>query len=314
MIKIRKIATLLFCVVSIVLTAQDEKISLWGKDVPNQQRTDEREKLVSANIIRISNVQNPLIEVYLPSKSNANGQAMLIFPGGGYGILAYDWEGTDVAKVLNAKGIAGIVVKYRLPNSKSIKVKHLAPLQDAQRAMRLVRANAEKWNIDKNQIGVIGFSAGGHLTSTIGTHYMDEVYQKRDSVDNLSARPDFMALIYPVITFLNEKVMHKGSRNNLLGDLKDNVELNKHFSNELHVTKETPPAFLVHAQDDRGVPVENSLLFYKALRKENVPVEIHLYPKGGHGFSLAIKNKHLSTWTTRLTDWVLLQKDKKSEK
>lgn len=298
---------------NVCFSAQEVKISLWGKDVPNQKKTRNKEKVDSANIVRISNVQNPMIDVYLPSKSNANGQAMLIFPGGGYGILAYDWEGTDIAKVLNAKGIAGIVVKYRLPNSKSIKIKHLAPLQDAQRAIRLVRANAAKWNIKNDQIGVIGFSAGGHLASNIGTHYNDEVYQKRDSADYLPARPDFMALIYPVITFVNENVMHKGSRNNLLGDFKDDAKLNEYFSNELQVTKDTPPTFLLHAQDDRGVPVENSLLFYEALQKVDVRAEMHLYPKGGHGFSLAAKNKYLSTWTTRLTDWVLLQKSKKKD-
>lgn len=309
----KKAITLIFFVVNVCLSAQEVRISLWDKDVPNQKKSRDKEKIDSTNIVRISNVQYPMIDVYLPSKSNANGQAMLIFPGGGYGILAYDWEGSDIAKVLNAKGIAGIVVKYRLPNSKSIKTKHLAPLQDAQRAMRLVRANAAKWNIKNDQIGVIGFSAGGHLASTIGTHYNDEVYQKRDSTDDLSARPDFMALIYPVITFTNQEVVHKGSRNNLLGDLKDDTKLNAYFSNELHVTKETPPVFLLHAQDDLGVPVENSLLFYKALQKVNVLAEMHLYPKGGHGFSLAAKNKHLSTWATRLTDWILTQKDKEED-
>lgn len=309
----KRIIASFFLIAAMNVTAQNEKIALWGNEVPNQKKSSEKENAIDNNVRFITNVQEPLIDVYLPAKGNANGQAMLIFPGGGYGGLAYNWEGIDIAKVLNAKGIAGIVVKYRLPNSKSIIKSHLAPIQDAQRAMRLVRANAEKWNIKNNQIGVIGFSAGGHLTSTIGTHYNDEVYKKRDSADHLSARPDFMALIYPVITFTNDKVMHKGSRNSLLGDLKDDVELNKHFSNELHVTKDTPPAFLVHAQDDWGVPVENSILFYNALRKAKVPAEMHLYPKGGHGFSLAIKNKHLSTWTTRLTDWVLLQKDKKVE-
>ncbi|MCK0156893.1 alpha/beta hydrolase [Cellulophaga sp. F20128] len=284
--------------------AQNEIIPLWQGLVPNQKITKEVEQIVTKDIVIVSNVQKPTIEVYLPSKNNANGQAVLVFPGGGYGILAYDWEGTDIAKYLNSKGIAGIVVKYRLPNSKSLTERHTAPLQDAQRAMRLVRSNATKWNIDADKIGIIGFSAGGHLASTLGTHYKDTIYKSTDEIDKFSARPDFMALLYPVITFTDTVDMHKGSRNNLLGDLASNEKLNTYFSNELQVTEDTPPTFLVHATDDKAVPVENSLLFYKALKAKNVPVAMHIYPKGGHGFSLALRNKHLSLWSSQLTDWM----------
>lgn len=283
--------------------AQDTIIPLWPKDkIPNRIESDEQEEHVSEDILRISKVQEPTIEVYLPAKKNANGQAMLIFPGGGYQILAYDWEGTDIAKFLNGKGIAGIVVKYRLPSSVSQKDKHLVPLIDAQRAIRLVRSKAEYFNIDKNKIGAIGFSAGGHLVSTLGTHYNDKVYEAVDELDGLSARPDFMALGYPVVSF-KQMMTHKGSRKNLSGK-KSEPSIIEYFSNEEHVTADTPPTFLVHAADDPGVPVENSLAFFRALKDKGVPATMHIYPTGGHGFSLARDNKHLRGWTERLFEWM----------
>lgn len=281
--------------------AQDTIINLWPNTIPNQVKSNEKEVHDKTDILRISNVQDPSIDVYLPSKKNANGKAMLIFPGGGYGILAYHWEGTDIAKLLNAKGIAGIVVKYRLPNSKTLNNQYDVPLQDAQRAMRIVRSHATEWNIKENKIGIIGFSAGGSLASTLGTHYDDEVYQKQDSLDDLSARPDFMALIYPVIS-MTEGVTHQGSKDNLLGK-NPSQELVDRFSNELHVTEDTPPTFLVHAEDDTAVPVENSLIFYKALRDKKVPASMHLYPTGGHGFSLALKENYLGDWPRQLILW-----------
>lgn len=283
--------------------AQDTIMPLWPKDkIPNRIESDEQEEHVSEDILRISKVQEPTIEVYLPAKKNANGQAMLIFPGGGYQILAYDWEGTDIAKFLNGKGIAGIVVKYRLPSSVSQKDKHLVPLIDAQRAIRLVRSRAEYFNIDKNKIGAIGFSAGGHLVSTLGTHYNDKVYEAVDELDGLSARPDFMALGYPVVSF-KQMMTHKGSRKNLSGE-KSEPSIIEYFSNEEHVTADTPPTFLVHAADDPGVPVENSLAFFRTLKDKGVPATMHIYPTGGHGFSLARDNKHLRGWTERLFEWM----------
>ena len=179
---------------SMTTYAQNTVLPLWPNNIPNSIKTDEKEEVVSADIVTIAKVQVPQIEVYLPAKKIATGQAVLIFPGGGYGILAYDWEGTDFAKFLNAKGIAGIVVKYRLPSLKSQTEIHKVPLQDAQRAIRTVRSKASEWNIDPTNIGIIGFSAGGHLASTLGTHYNDEVYPKKGAIDNLSARPDFMTL------------------------------------------------------------------------------------------------------------------------
>ena len=283
--------------------AQNTLIPLWPKDrIPNRIESNEKEVQEVDGIIRISKVQEPSIEVFLPSKSNATGKAMLIFPGGGYHILAYDWEGTDIAKFLNGKGIAGIVVKYRLPTSESLKNKHNVPLIDAQRAIRLVRSRAAEWNINPSEIGIMGFSAGGHLASTLGTHFNEEVYVSIDDVDKLSARPDFMALIYPVITF-TQSSKHQGSETALIGENPD-VALKEYFSNELHVSSDTPPTFLVHASDDKGVPVENSLLFYKALNDKGVSVTLHIYPKGGHGFSLARKDAHLRGWTERLFGWM----------
>lgn len=282
--------------------AQETIIPLWPKDkIPNRIESDEQEEHISEDILRISRVQEPTIEVYLPAKKNATGKAMLIFPGGGYGILAYDWEGTDIAKFLNGKGIAGIVVKYRLPSDKSQTEKWNVPLIDAQRALRLVRSKAEDFNIETDKIGIIGFSAGGHLASTLGTHFDEKVYDPVDEADKQSARPDFMALIYPVITF-TKSTKHSGSQKNLLGE-NPKQEMLTHFSNELQVTAETPPTFLVHATDDGGVPVENSLLFFQAVKDKNVSATMHIYPKGGHGFSLARKDPHLRGWTERLFEW-----------
>tara|TARA_R110000868_G_scaffold212709_2_gene462611 strand:+ start:2980 stop:3897 length:918 start_codon:yes stop_codon:yes gene_type:complete len=294
-----------FCVLFLtvfVLTAQDTIMPLWNKKIPNYKKTKEKELKTKSEILIISYVQEPTIEVYLPTKANANGKAMLIFPGGAYHVLAYDWEGTDIAKFLNSKGIAGIVVKYRLPNSKSLTNQYNVPLQDAQRAMRLTRANAEKWNIASDKIGIIGFSAGGHLASTLGTHFDEKVYEPQEDIDALSARPDFMALIYPVIT-LQDNFTHEGSKDALLGD-NPSEEMVKHFSNELQVKENTPPTILVHATDDNAVPVENSLLFYSALKEKNIPATLFVYPNGGHGFSLGLKNEFLKDWTNQLSNWL----------
>ncbi|MFC4220547.1 alpha/beta hydrolase [Flagellimonas marina] len=285
------------------LSAQDTIMPLWSKKIPNQEPSNEKEKIETERFKWISNVQEPTIEVYLPTKSNANGQAVVIFPGGGYYGLAYDWEGIDMAKALNSRGVAGIVVKYRLPLSKSIvKEKEVVPLQDAQRAIRLVRSKAAEWNISEEKIGIMGFSAGGHLASTLGTHYEDDVYEKQDEADDVSARPNFMALIYPVIS-MEKSTTHTGSRGALLGD-NPSDEMSDRFSANKNVTKDTPPTFLLHAQDDEGVPVENSILMFSALKKENVPVTMHIYPKGGHGFSLALQDKRLNNWMTLLYEWL----------
>ncbi|WP_149276952.1 alpha/beta hydrolase [Pareuzebyella sediminis] len=297
-----KLALILTFVTSLNMFSQDTIMPLWpeGK-IPNHIISNESEVHERNGILRVSNVQEPTIEVYLPAKSNATGEAMLIFPGGGYGILAYDWEGTDIAKFLNGKGIAGIVVKYRLPSEVSQTEKHNVPLMDAQRAIRMVRGKAPEFNIRPDKIGIIGFSAGGHLASTLGTHFADKVYEPVDEIDGLTARPDFMALGYPVISF--GKFTHNGSKTNLIGKNPDD-QMVAHFSNEKQVNQNTPPTFLVHATDDEVVPVENSLLFYTALKEKGVSATMHVYPKGGHGFSLARADHHLRGWTERLFEWI----------
>ena len=288
---------------SLILNAQQYRLPLWpqGK-VPNFQKTAEVEKWDSTDIVRVSLVQDPDILVFLPAKKNSTGQAVVICPGGGYGILAYDWEGTDVAKWLNSKGVAAIVLKYRLPNSKSNIVPHKTPLLDAQRAIRMVRAYGTRWNIKKDKVGIMGFSAGGHLASTAATHFNNGNVNAQDSIEKISSRPDFAMLIYPVIK-MSVPSVHSGSRNSLLG-ANPSEELINYYSNDLQVTKETPPTFLVHATDDTGVPVENSLAFYLALKTHQVPAEMHLYPYGGHGFGLAVGKGYLETWTDRCVDWL----------
>lgn len=285
-----------------LVNGQDTIMPLWpeGK-IPNSIASDEREKRIINGIMRVSGVQEPVIEVYLPSRSNATGEAMLIFPGGGYGILAYDWEGTDIAKFLNGKGMAGIVVKYRLPSDTSQKNKHEVPLIDAQRAIRLVRKHAARFNLDAQRIGILGFSAGGHLAATLGTRFGDTVYAPLDDVDKESARPDFMALGYPVITFGSQT--HQGSKKNLIG--KDpSQKMVALYSNEKNVTPQTPPTFLFHAGDDEAVPVENSLVFYAALQDKGVAATLFVYPKGGHGFSLALKDPFLKGWSDQMVQWI----------
>jgi len=296
------ILLVIFVFLALCGKTQNLTMPLWEDDIPNYEPSDETEQADTNGIVRISKVQKPDMAVYLPSKSNATGQAVVICPGGGYSILAYDWEGTDVAKWLNSKGIAGIVLKYRLPGSKSNIVRHKSPLLDAQRALRLTRYHAEEWNINPDKIGVMGFSAGGHLASTLGTHFDEVKSGIEDPVAMASSRPDFMILVYPVISF-DPKFGHIGSRNNLLGKNPDQ-ELIDRFSNEKQVTADTPPTFLIHAGDDGGVPVENSLMFYKALQEHDVPAEMHIFPEGGHGFGLALENEHLHTWTDLCIDWM----------
>lgn len=296
------ILTLIFLLMVTLAQAQNHTLPLWEGTPPLQKNTDLKEDVRQEGIIRIANVQIPTIEVYLPAKQIATGRAVVIFPGGGYGILAYDWEGMDFAKWLNSQGIAGIVVKYRLPVSTSLTDPKEVPLMDAQRAMRLVRENAAAWSIDPSKVGVMGFSAGGHLASTVSTQYKHEVNRPKDAIDALSARPDFSILVYPVISF-RDAAVHSGSRKNLIGDNAP-TELIDRFSGELNVNAETPPTFLVHAQDDTGVPIENSLLYYRALHKHGVPAALHIYPSGSHGFAFGLGKGSVETWRDVLLSWI----------
>ena len=294
---------LLFILITLKGYSQSEIIKLWDV-IPNHVKTNEVEIYPERSILWIELVQVPTLEVFLPVKNFATGQAVVICPGGGYKGLSYDWEGTEIAKWYNTKGIAAFVLKSRLPGSKSIKVAHEAPLQDAQRAMRIVRKNAEKWNINPDKIGIMGFSAGGHLACTLGTQFDSPNNFKETDLDTISAKPNFMVLLYPVVT-MKDDFTHKGSQRNLLGE-NPSVALKEKYSNELHVTAKTPPTFLLHSGDDKAVPVENTLQFYAALRKNNIPAEMHIYPIGGHGYSLALGKGNLQKWTDQLYEWLLL--------
>ena len=238
----------------------------------------------------------PTLTPYFPSKEKATGAAIVVCPGGGYSHLA-DHEGRPVAEWLNTLGITAFVLKYRL----GPRYHHPAPLLDAARAIRTVRARATEWQLDPNRIGILGFSAGGHLASTAGTHFDAGQAGAAEPIERVSSRPDLMILIYPVITM--REFTHAGSRRMLLGD-NPPEELVKLLSNDEQVTKETPPAFLVHTADDPGVPVENSLRFAEALRRVRVPVEIHIYEHGPHGFGLGGKDPILSTWPQRCAEWL----------
>jgi len=298
----RLLLPLLLLIISQYLMAQDYKMKLYPGIPPGFKDNGGKEQVVSEDIIRISHVQTPDIAVYLPSKKMATGQAVIICPGGGYHILAYDYEGTDIARYLNSIGVAGIVLKYRLPVYGNCEVPHKTPLMDAQRAMRLVRSNAAKWNINPSKIGIMGFSAGGHLASTLGTHFDYGNKNSADSVERISCRPDFMILMYPVITF-TDPALHKGSREALLGKDAD-PELVKLYSNELQVKTDTPPAILFLADDDKAVPSENSILMYKALQAKGIPAELHIVSEGGHGYGLSTKNQHIGSWTYNLKLWL----------
>ncbi len=240
----------------------------------------------------------PELRLYLPSPERATGAGIVVCPGGGYGALATDHEGQQVATWLNSVGVAGFVLKYRL----GPRYHHPAPLEDAQRAIRYVRANAEKLGVAANRIGILGFSAGGHLASTAATHFDDGDPNSADPVSRAGSRPDFAVLCYPVIS-LQASYSHGGSRRNLLGDNPD-PNLVASLSNETQVTEKTPPVFLFHTTEDAGVPVENSLAFYEACRKFHVPAELHVYQIGPHGIGLSPGDPITGTWKERLRDWL----------
>jgi acetyl esterase/lipase len=239
----------------------------------------------------------PSLTIYLP-QSNGEHSGVVVCPGGGYGGLAVDHEGRQIAEWLNARGVAAFVLRYRL----GPRYHHPIELGDAQRALRFVRSHASDYGIASGKIGIWGFSAGGHLASTAGTHFDAGDANAADSLDRMSSRPDFMILAYPVISFTTPYT-HRGSMRNLLGDNPD-PKLAASLSNETQVTPQTPPAFLFHTNNDSGVPAENSVLFYLALRKAGVPAEMHIYERGEHGVGLALSDPVLSSWPGRLEAWM----------
>jgi acetyl esterase/lipase len=254
-------------------------IPLYPNEIPNATSTtvDEQVQVSGLDTLAYAQTSVPTLQVYLPKKSN--GTAVIIIPGGAYQFLAYKEEGTNIARYFNEQGVTAFVLKYRLPSDAIMKDKTIEPLQDAQQAMKFVRMNAADWHI--NKIGVIGFSAGGHLASTLGTHFKHNYIPNEEGV---SLRPDFMILVYPVIS-MKESLAHMGSRVNLLGT-SPSPEVVSLFSNEEQVTADTPPTYLTHTGDDGLVPVDNSIAFYQALVKNKVQAEMHLYAKGDHGFVL----------------------------
>jgi acetyl esterase/lipase len=282
--------------------SQNPVLKVWPMGVPGSIKSEAwTEKATEANGIpsRYEKVTDPTLTVFLPTAEKATGTAVLICPGGGYGVLAFDHEGYAIARWLNENGIAAYILKYRLPSDLIMKDKSVGPLQDTQEAIRIIRRNREHYKINPRKIGVIGFSAGGHLASSVSTHYSDKVYEVADTT---SARPDFSLLIYPVITF-NAAFTHAGSRNNLIGDKPSQVAID-HFSNELQINAKTPPAFLIHSSDDKVVPVKNSLVYYEALVKNNIQAEMHIFQKGGHGYGLSVGKGTQSSWPELCIKWL----------
>ncbi len=282
-------------------STQPTVIPLYAGAVPNSKPAENKEKteMRPGNIQWTMDVSIPTITRYDPPKELKNGASVVICPGGGYGGLADGHEGSQVAQKLNEIGVTAFVLKYRLPSDRIMIDPSIGPWEDAQQAIRLVRKNAAAWGLARNRVGIMGFSAGGHLAATAGVHFQEKA--DPNETDTTSVRPDFMALIYPVISF-KDNLGHIGSRDNLIGKdpKKDRIWF---FSNEDQVTFETPPTFIVHAADDFVVIVDNSITFYRACVRKVVPAEMHLYPKGGHGFGL-INPTTKDRWFDRLTNWL----------
>ncbi|MBO9594049.1 MAG: alpha/beta hydrolase [Niabella sp.] len=281
------------------MTNAQQEIPLYTT-VPNSIPAENLEKSVTGadGITRVSNVSEPSIAVYKAEGGSGKHPAVIICPGGGYSILAISHEGMDVARAFNDMGITAFVLKYRLPDDRIMTDKSIGPLQDAERAIQWVREHAAEYNVNPHKIGIMGFSAGGHLASTLSTHYMEAVIPNRGKT---ALRPDFSILIYPVISF-SDSLGHRGSRERLIGKTPTTAAIQK-YSNELRVNKKTPPAFLVHAKDDRTVPWQNSALYYEALLKNKVPARVFYYEKGGHGFGMRNKTSDVK-WMDVLKKWL----------
>jgi acetyl esterase/lipase len=275
------------CCSSPVLAAEPSVELLWPDGAPGAKGDAPGDK--------------PTLTIYLPERDKATGAAVVICPGGGYGHLATDHEGHQIARWLNSFGVAGFILQYRHRNS-GAGYGYPAPLQDAQRAVRTVRRCAKEWGVKPDRIGILGFSAGGHLASTVETHFNDEVYEPRDEIDEASARPDFGVLIYPVVS-MAEPYTHRGSVYNLLGRDASQEMLDK-MSGEKNVTSQTPPTFLIATWEDTAVPAENSIYFYLALRRAKVPAELHVFQKGPHGFGLGATIPGTNAWPDLCAKWM----------
>lgn len=287
-----------------ILNAQNPEFPLWGQEIPGSiinEAYKETPVIKDGTVIDISKVTIPTLKVFVPKKPN--GTSIVICPGGGYAYLAINKEGYKTAEWLTTLGITVFVLKYRLPHDLIMKDKTIGPLQDAQESIRYIRRNVAKWNLNPEKIGIMGFSAGGHLASTLSTRFKDEVYKVEDGI---SARPDFSILMYPVIS-MEDAITHKGSRTNLLGATPSTEMITK-FSNQNNIEATTPLTLLIHAVDDKPVPIENSIEYFTALKKNNVPVEMHFYQNGKHGFGLGNKGTSSQNWTKHCEDWLRLNK------
>ncbi|NOY95795.1 MAG: alpha/beta hydrolase [Chlorobi bacterium] len=282
-------------IMSVTAVAQDLTLKVWPDGAPDDNGMKLPEE--KYNGVRVRNVSEAEMYVYLPEKGINTGAAVVICPGGGYHIEAMGHEGYEVAKWLKSKGIAGVVLKYRLPYGHD-----KIPSEDARRAIRLVRQHAEEWGINPEKVGIAGSSAGGHLASTVGTRFDLGNKDAADPVGVFSCRPDFMLLLYPVITF-KEEFGHMGSRRNLIGEGNDWGKV-KMYSNELQVTAETPPTFLVLADNDKAVQPRNSVEFYLAMKKYGIPAEMHIFQKGGHGFGITKRGLPHDNWPNLFYDWL----------
>jgi len=294
----RSLALLLLSLAPLLPLAAQEVLPLWEGEIPNSIPHSVEEVVEERNgqFSGYKGATNPTLEVVLPEKSETPTAAVVICPGGGYVRQVYRSEGTNIAKVFAEQGVAAFILKYRIPNDETMADKSIGALQDAQRAIQMIRQNAAKWNVDPSMVGIMGFSAGGHVASTAATHFKKAYIPNPEGT---SLRPDFAILIYPVISMI-DGIAHGGSRENLLGKNPDEAAV-KLFSNELQIDKDTPPTWLTHAGDDVAVPVANSVRFYSALVDNGVPAEMHLYPKGGHGFVLKYPAEQ---WMRPIFDWM----------
>ncbi len=266
-----------------------------SKSAENIQKTDKNQRKNAFT----TDISEPTMARFDPPAAIKNGISVIICPGGGYMGVADEHEGVDVAKQMNEWGITAFVLRYRMPSERTMIDPSVGPLQDAQQAIRIVKQNAAKWQLKPQAVGIMGFSAGGHLASTAGTHFQTKADAQVQ--DTFSVRPDFMVLIYPVISFKNE-LTHSGSRTRLIGENPDFQKIYA-FSNEEQVTADTPPTFLVHSADDGAVKVDNTIEFYRACVKNKVPAEMHVYPKGGHGYGMENKTTK-DKWIDRLHNWM----------
>jgi len=295
---------ILACCLSIgfQVNAQVKAVDIWQGKVPGAKINADYQQYVDSadNWVKMRLVTDPVMDMYPAPAAIANGTAVVICPGGGYWGLAIEHEGSQVAQWLNSLGVTAFVLKYRLPEASIMVDKSVGPMQDGQEAIRIVRRHAKEWGISPDKIGVMGFSAGGHLAATLSTRFTEQVYPLKK--DEASARPDFSLLIYPVIS-MDSTITHMGSRINLLGE-KPSDEQVVRFSNEKQVTSQTPPAFMIHSMDDNVVPVENSIRYALAMKQSGVACELHLYQKGGHGYGMGRSNDTESTWTVACTNWL----------